>query len=485
MKLKRKPKKLRFRIWIYFILFTVFCVTFIWLTQTLLFESSYRREKGNSIMTNGELIYSAIVEEHNAYIPDNYVVALNESGIEIVVVQKSGANINFLYPVKSPINSGDLNYDVYDYIIKEVDTVANSEEPVSSISNDISVMYYGRLISLDYGDAYLILTCQNNTLSDVVKTLKNQLVVTATIAIIVSFFISYIIAGKLAEPIDEMSTVAKRWAHGDKNATFVGEDFEELNELATALNYAKAEQTKAELLQRDLLANVTHDLKTPLTMIKAYAEKIRDLSGSVKEKRDKDTAVIIEEADRLTSLVNDILNLSKLQSYVDSPQTKTFNLSELTETVVYRFSNALSEKGYKLIGEIESGIFVNADEKKIEEVLYNLIGNSVNYTGEDKTVKIYLTKSANYANLEILDSGKGIDKDKIDGIWEKYLRYSETHHRAVKGTGLGLSIVKSILDAHKLKYGVISKKDVGSNFFVKFNVVNKDEEKKEGEIANG
>jgi signal transduction histidine kinase len=146
-------------------------------------------------------------------------------------------------------------------------------------------------------------------------------------------------------------------------------------------------------------------------------------------------------------------------------------LSELTENVVYRFSQILTEKGYLLQTNIEQNVLVEADENKIEEVLYNLVGNSINYTGEDKTVKVYLTVNGSYATLEILDSGKGIDKDKIDGIWEKYLRYSETHHRAVKGTGVGLSIVKTILDAHNIKYGVISKRGVGSNFFIKFNVV--------------
>ena len=480
MKKKRNHKKLRFRIWLYFILFTVFCVMFIWLVQTLLFEYNYRLEKGNSIMTHGELIYSAITEKNDAYIPDNYVVALNESGVEVAVVQKMGDTFEFLYPIKPPINSNDYNYEAYNHIVNEIDTVKFSNKPVSSVSNEISVMYYGRSISLETGEAYLILTCQNNTLTDVVNTLRNQLIITALVAIIVSFFISYLIAGRLSAPIDNMSYVAKKWAMGDNSVEFEGGDFEELNELATALNYAKSEQTKAELLQRDLLANITHDLKTPLTMIKAYAEKIRDLSGGIKEKRDKDTAVIIEETDRLTLLVNDILSLSKLQSYVDAPKMQLFNLSKLTETIVYRFNEALSGKGFKLVSHVEKDLYTFADEKKIEEVLYNLIGNSVNYTGEDKIVKIYLTSSENFATLEIIDSGKGIEKDKIDGIWEKYLRYSETHHRTVNGTGLGLSIVKSILDSHKIKYGVISKKDVGSNFYVKFKA-----EKVEGDSEKG
>lgn len=470
MKKKSKFKKLRFRIWLYFILFTVFCVLFIWLLQTFLFEYNYRREKGNSILSNGELIYNALTSNSDAEIPENYVVSLKESGIKVAVVAKKGNNVFYVYPENTPLNKDEFYYGVYSYIVSEVD-VATEDRPVSSITDNGSVMFYGRKLDVGEGEYYLVLTSEMNTLSDVVRTLHSQLFITATISIIVSFFVSYLIASRLSAPIDNMSAVATSWAHGDDSVQFTGADYEEINELANALNFAKDEKTKAELLQRDLLANVTHDLKTPLTMIKAYAEKIRDLTGDNKEKRDKDTAVIIEEADRLTLLVNDILNLSKLQSFVDVPQFKTFSLTELTENVIYRFTQALSEKGYNLVGNIAQGVYVSADEKKIEEVLYNLIGNSINYTGDDKTVKIYLTVDSNYATLEILDSGKGIEKDKIDGIWEKYLRYSETHHRAVKGTGLGLSIVKTILDAHDVKYGVVSKKGVGSNFFIKFKIV--------------
>jgi signal transduction histidine kinase len=271
-----------------------------------------------------------------------------------------------------------------------------------------------------------------------------------------------------------MSAVAERWAKGDETVLFNGGSYTEMHELANALNKAKTEINKSGKLQRDLMANVSHDLKTPLTMIKAYAEMIRDISGENKEKRDKHTQVIIDESDRLALLVNDILSLSKLQSQSDAPEHKIVNLSDLVETIILRFDGVVLEKGYVIERHIDKGVYVFVDEKKIEEVVYNLIGNAVNYTGDDKTVKVFLSKKDNVATLEIIDSGVGISDDKIDTIWERYLRYSETHHRAVKGTGLGLSIVKAILEAHNLEYGVVSKEGLGSNFYVVFNVLSKD-----------
>jgi signal transduction histidine kinase len=203
-------------------------------------------------------------------------------------------------------------------------------------------------------------------------------------------------------------------------------------------------------------------------MIKAYAEMIRDLSGENKVKRDQHTNVIIDEADRLAMLVNDILNLSKLQNSTEIMTLSQVNLTELIESVIYKFEEFMHEEGYIIERDLEVDLFTLCDEQKIEQVIYNLIGNSINYTGPDKTVKVSLHQQGENILLEIIDSDKGISPEQIDGIWEKYYRFSDTHQRPIKGTGLGLSIVKTILQNHKLKFGVISKKGVGSNFFIEF-----------------
>ncbi len=335
------------------------------------------------------------------------------------------------------------------------------------------LFYTARRILKDDKVEYLLLFSSMEPVQDAIDVLRSQLIFVVVIVLVVSLFISFLIADRISRPIDDMSAVANRWANGDETVLFKGGSYTEMHELANALNKAKSEVNKSGKLQRDLMANVSHDLKTPLTMIRAYAEMIRDISGENKEKRDKHTQVIIDESDRLALLVNDILSLSKLQSQSDATELKKVNLSELVETILLRFDGVLLDKGYIIERKIDENVYVFVDEKKIEEVVYNLVGNAVNYTGEDKTTKVYLTKKDSIATLEVVDSGVGISEDKINTIWERYLRYSETHHRAVKGTGLGLSIVKAILEAHNLEYGVISKEGVGSNFYVVFNVLSK------------
>lgn len=481
---KSKPKKngsLRSKIFIYFILSTAAFIVLIWVLQSLFFEYNYIANKRTLMRDYGETLYNGGVTESA---PDSgFIASVRSAGIDVYVAYLSGGEITVVDPEEidpaankitgSKILTSGSDYDTFIEIINAANASASENETfVLTSTKDKRFLYYARIAK---NGAYLILLSDLTVLTATQQMLKNQMFLSAFIVFIVAFFASWIISKKLSDPIDKMSKVAESWASGDETVDFDGGGYREADELAGALNYAKSEINKSAKLRRDLLANVSHDLKTPLTMIKAYAEMIRDISGDDKEKRTKHTDVIISESDRLTSLVNDILKLSKMQSSVDMPVKTVFNLTELIETVLYRFEAALEGKGYVIHRELAPDVYTEADESKIESVIYNLVGNSINYTGEDKTVNVYLTVSAGVATLEIIDSGSGIGKDKIKGIWDRYLRYSETHTRTVKGTGLGLSIVKAALEAHGLQFGVISKKDEGSNFFVKFIVAAKPE----------
>ena len=475
----KKNASLRSKIFIYFILATAAFIILIWLLQSLFFEYNYVGNKRSLMRDYGETIYAD--GNIDGALDSGYMASIRAAGIDVYVVYLSDGEVTVIdpediLPTTTPGNGEvmtreDGEYDTFISIINAANASAyENESYVLSSTADKKYLYYARILN---DNAYLILLSDLTVLTATQKMLKSQMLLSAFIVFIVAFFASFIISKKLSEPLDKMSKVAEAWAGGDETVDFDGGGYKETDELAGALNYAKSEINKSEKLRRDLLANVSHDLKTPLTMIKAYAEMIRDISGDDKEKRTKHTNVIISESDRLTSLVNDILKLSKMQSSVDLPVKKVFNLTEVIETVLYRFEAALEGKGYKINCELAPDVYTEADESKIESVVYNLVGNSINYTGEDKTVNVYLTVDGNIATLEIIDTGSGIGKDKIDGIWDRYLRYSETHTRTVKGTGLGLSIVKAALEAHGLEFGVISRKDEGSNFFVKFIVADK------------
>lgn len=297
-----------------------------------------------------------------------------------------------------------------------------------------------------------------------VTIMRNMLLIASALIIILSLILSFVFSKKISSPINKLTVAANQLAAGDFNVSFESDAFDEIKQLATSFNFAKDEMSRTDQMRRDFIANISHDLRTPLTMIKAYAEMIRDLSGNVPEKRNKHCQIIIDESNRLSMLVGDIQNLSKLQSGTDSFQIKPFDLSELCLTVIHRFDIMRESQGYVFKSDCDSNALCLGDYSKIEQVLYNLIGNALNYTGEDKTVTVRCKKLDGGYKVEIIDTGKGIDPEEIDSVWERYYRANQKK-RNIVGSGLGLNIVKMILEGHKAKFGVESVVDKGTTFW--------------------
>ena len=297
-----------------------------------------------------------------------------------------------------------------------------------------------------------------------------RMILICLLVFILSFAVASAISGALVKPLTKLTEKTRRFAGGDYEVDFLdGAYGDEIVALAGTLNYARDEISKADKMQKELIANVSHDFKTPLTMIKAYASMIREISGDIPEKRNKHAQVIEDEADRLTSLVVDVLDLSKIRSGLETLKITTFDASAYLYGVLERFAYLVENDGYEFLLDVDDGLIIQADELKIGQVMYNLIGNAVNYTGENKRVYISLKRENNYVKFTVRDTGKGIKKEEISNIWDRYYRSGETHKRPVRGTGLGLSIVKSILEKHSFRYGVESEVGVGSTFYVYFN----------------
>jgi len=288
----------------------------------------------------------------------------------------------------------------------------------------------------------------------------------------VSFIISIYISKKIAKPIIRITEDAKTLANRDVKTKFVGKGYLEVKELADTLNYAETELSKVDTMQRDLIANISHDLRTPLTMLKAYAEMIRDLSGDNPKKRAEHLEIIINETDRLALLVNDILDLSKLESGKQKLSCTEFDIREKLAEIIDRFKGISEKMGYHIHFTPDANRTVCCDVVKIEQVIYNLINNAINYTGADKQVYVRQINKPDGVVIEVEDTGDGIEADKIKLIFDKYYR-SENHKREVIGTGLGLSIVKAVLKMHGFDYGVRSIIKKGSVFWFKISDNNK------------
>jgi signal transduction histidine kinase len=199
-------------------------------------------------------------------------------------------------------------------------------------------------------------------------------------------------------------------------------------------------------------------------MIKGYTEMIEEVSGDDKEKRTRHLAIIKEETARLEGLVGDVLDLSVLQSGNEIINAQNMNLSETTRNVLSRFKTLSEQDGYQFISEITHDQYVFADQSKMEQVLYNLIGNAVNYAGDDKVIRVTLKNLGGQVRFEVRDNGIGISEDEIPYIWDRYYK-SKEHSRSKISTGIGLSIVKNVLEMHEAKFGVVSEIGQGSTFW--------------------
>lgn len=301
--------------------------------------------------------------------------------------------------------------------------------------------------------------------SSTIDILTNQLVYVTFISLLVACLISFYLSIRITRPIRTITRSAERLGQGEYGIVFRGGHYTEINNLADTLTQASIELEKSDMLQKDLIANVSHDLRTPLTMIKSYAEMIRDLSGNNPEKRDQHLQVIIDETDRLNSLVGDLLSISRMQSGKMVLERSNFNLTQAAESIINTYKIMEIEEGYKLNFNCKVNFIVNGDEEKIKQVISNLFTNAIKFAGKDKTVNVTLKRHGKYVLCKIEDHGVGIAKEEQDHVWERYYRASSNMARPAEGSGLGLSIVKEILTLHKADFGVDSTEGKGTTFW--------------------
>jgi signal transduction histidine kinase len=313
-------------------------------------------------------------------------------------------------------------------------------------------------------DALLYISTPLDPLGVTIEILRRQLLYVSIVALLMGLVIAFFIARRFTRPVTAITSQAGALAEGRFPESFDKGFCSELDHLSDTLTYASRELGKVEGLRRELIANVSHDLKTPLTLIKAYAELIRDISGDNKAKREAHLGVISSEVDRLEKLVSDILSLSQAQSGSMPLDMEALDIGETVARVMARFEPLFTSEGYQFHAEIEPDQTAQADARRIEQVLYNLIGNAMNYIGGDKTVYVRVKGNSDAVRVEISDRGEGIAEEDLPRIWERYYK-AKDHVRDKAGTGLGLSIVKGILETHRARFGVKSRTGEGSTFW--------------------
>ncbi len=469
-------KGIRYNIWLYFMLFALCILALLGMLQTSMIKPYYRNSKISDIENVASQIQSVIID-NETIVQDNaddmFKLSINNDVCMVIyneynqlVYKQDSLGSSCIF--NQPLTLNEKNYhsiysgnSLHSFIGDNNDIV--SEMIVNPISNQ-SMILYGSNIKSNLASYTLYINSPIELLDSTLDIFKTQFVVLSFALIIFSIVLSLFLSKKIANPILKMRTPAKELAVGNYDIEFEEKSFTEINELANTLNDATEKLSKVEELRKDLIANVSHDIKTPLTMIKAYAEMVKDISGDNKEKREKHLDVIINEVDYLDHLVNDMSKLSKFQSGNFTLDVSQFNIYEKCQNIISLCDHLLLSKNMKCeLQGIDS--LVSADEVKIGQVIYNFLTNAIKHSDNDTVIVINVEHGIGKVIVSVQDNGSGIKEEDLPYIWDRYYKIDKGFSRSVNGSGLGLAIVKAILDAHNAQYGVESIHMKGSKFY--------------------
>lgn len=424
--------KLKWRIFAVMLGFCTLLLVILWLFQTILLNYMYK------YIRTIEIEKAIVLVEENIDSPDlQEIFHKLEYDKEIMVIFTR----EFVPP---HIPENDINNRSRS--IRMPETITQTKEFTRQDGSKVSFTFYAIITPVDA----------------TVSTLQTQLYFITVIMILLSVIIAIIVSRRISKPIEDINRSAKVLAGGNYDTQFDGRGFLEIKELSDTLNIAAAELSKVENLRRELMANVSHDLRTPLALIYSYAELMNDFPDEITPQQ---TQTIMDETKRLTSLVNDILDISQFETRAIEIRKSNYCLTDSIASMINRTIELIKNNGYIINFEHNAQINVNADEVKITQAFYNLLINAVNYSGEDKNITVKQIVSDGYVRIEISDTGEGIAPDNLPYVWDRYYKIDKNHKRAVTGTGLGLSIVKKITDLHGGRYGVMSEIGKGSTFW--------------------
>lgn len=474
-----------------FIIFSVIVLAILWLLQVVCLDSIYRGIKIHTVRSYSDKIVSVKDGAYDDFVlnaaeSDQLCINIYDSELNLISGEHSGGRcvvhtldkhtIRLFFTAalsldqksfESYLPAEDIErllkrYDFFHTFGLERIISERNEIGVTS-ENDSDCMVIGKVFTNNKGELrFALISSVIIPVTATRNTIGLELSLITFILILLSFACAYFLSKTITKPIIQLNLASKRLSEGSFSSEGI-RGYREINELSDTLSDAAEEIRKVDRLRRELLANVSHDLRTPLTLITGYSEVMRDIPG---ENTPENLQIVIDETKRLSALVTDLLDLSKLEAGMDHLNREEIEIVGFMSDILNRYDKMISQNGYTVRLEKERDFFyVMADVKKLGQVIYNLINNALHYCGEDKLVVVRLSQRDKDLLIEVRDFGQGIPKDQLNDIWDRYYRVDANHVSQSVGTGLGLSIVKKVLQLHNADFGVESEEGKGSRFW--------------------
>jgi signal transduction histidine kinase len=344
-----------------------------------------------------------------------------------------------------------------------------------TFSEDVLSVYSP--VTADYKvRGYIMIHKSISSITEDADNLMNVIYLTLLLIFLCAFILMAVILYVVYFPIRRITRVADDYARGDFTPRIEVNSNDEIGYLAASLNYMAAELDSLEEDQRKFISNVSHDFRSPLTSIKGYVEAILD--GTIPyEMQDKYLNIILNETGRLTKLTSSLLELNNYDSRHSIMEIAPFDLNAIIKNTAASFEGTCSAKHLTIeLILTDTQMVVQANEGKIQQVLYNLLDNAIKFSPEDSVITIETTQRSDKVFVSVKDRGIGISRDNINKIWERFYKIDSSRGKDKKGTGLGLSIVKEIILAHNENINVISTEGVGTEFIFTLPVSHENDE---------
>ena len=456
----KKKFSLRSQLVIILIVFVVGILGLTYLFQTVFLDDFYSKSKVNSLEKISEKIVSSMNKGNIESVIDEVSIS-NEVCVR-VVSNDSRFNITKACSLQSldkqMINAmaeqtaksgGKKLFDNFKY------------RGINLVTNNIYV--YSTLVNYKGQYSMILVSSMIEPMTATISTIKTQYIFIVLIVLVMAILLALLLSAFIIKPIKKINNESKKLSKGEYDNSDINLLSKEFDELNTTLTEANGDILKAEQARKELLGNVSHDLRTPLTMIVGYGEMIRDIK---EENNEENINIIIDEAKRLSSLVDDLIDISKLETNSIELHKKKISLNDLLTNVYHQYLKYCEAQSVEFKLNLIDDIEVEIDELRIKQVLYNFINNALNYNNSSNQLIVLGTEIVEGKHrVYVYDNGEGIAQENIANIWDRYYKVDREHKRHHIGSGIGLSLSKQLLEAHGLNYGVESTINEYSKFY--------------------
>jgi two-component system phosphate regulon sensor histidine kinase PhoR len=436
------------------------------------FEQKISAELKSNAVLVGDILQTDLIEGQSEEIQHKTKQLADKLDLRITVIEKDGRILGDSEQQPSSMENHSDRLEI-------IEAIANGFGQSTRFSDTLGINMKYVAVRVDQGERVLGFVRFALPLSRVQPEIRiiYRVVLFGTIAaVIIALIAAYFVSRSITLPIRQVKETARQIARGDfskrvriKSKGELGELAESLNTMADELQQKMENLNRLDRIRTDFVANVSHELKTPLTLIKGYIETLQNKAINDKEKSAKFISIIKEHSDRLGYMIDDLLSLSELELSKDCVNRTELDLEEVIDEISLGFGQALAEKQQSLTVSTQGDDFnIYADRNKIEQVFVNLIDNAIKYTKESGRIDISLHEQEQTVCVTVGDNGIGIPKEHRDRVFERFYRVDKARSRELGGTGLGLSIVKHIVLAHNGKISIESEPNRGTKVSVTF-----------------